>query len=122
MEVRTLERYRRLVRDRGEELEVALVVGGRATALGRDRADERVLLAKRRDDDGLLDHRSPGFEIGQAQAARVSVDLPQKERAAIDGRADEGSPCRPVDGLGGEGLMGAATADRLLDVHRGHGS
>ncbi len=77
IEVRPLQRDRGFVRDRGEKLEVAFVVRGGAAALRRDRADERVALPERRDDDRLFDHVAPGLEVRQPEAPRVALDLLQ---------------------------------------------
>src|SRR5881397_3145599 len=89
VQVRPLERDRGFVRDRGEELEITLVVRGRTAALRGDRADERVALSKRRDDDRLLDYGAPGLEIREAEPSRVALDLFQEERTVLDRRADE---------------------------------
>ena len=75
MQVGPFERDRGFVRDRGEELQIAFVVGGRAAALRRDRADERIALPERRDDDRLLDHRAPRLEVRQAEAAGIALHL-----------------------------------------------
>ena len=60
---------------RGEELQVAQVVRGRAAALRRDRPDELVPLPERRDDDRLLHHRAPRLQIREAQAPGVLLDI-----------------------------------------------
>ena len=91
---------RRLVRDRLEELQVALVVRGQAAALRADRADDRVALAQRGHDDGVLLDRAPGGELGKPLASAVALDLAQEDRpAVVDRRAGERSLLRAVHGL-----------------------
>ena len=75
VQVRPLQGDRRFVGDRGEELQVALVVCGGAAALRGDRANEPVTLPKRRDDDRLLDDGAPGLEVRHSEASRVALDL-----------------------------------------------
>src|SRR5207253_11031167 len=72
---RPLESNRGFVRDRREELQIALVVRRDAAALRGDRADERVALPEGRDDDRLLDHGAPRLEVGETETARGALHL-----------------------------------------------
>src|SRR5207302_10881620 len=105
---------RRLVRDRLEELQVALVVRGQAAALRADRADDRAALAQRGHDDRVLLDRAPGGELGKTLASTVALDLAQEERpAVVDRRAGERSLLRAV-----HGLYLLAAADEAAVAHR----
>ena len=97
VEVRALEGDRRLVRDRGEELEIAVVVCARPAALSGDRADHEVALPERRDDDRVLLDRAPGREFGETKPPPVVLDITKKQRPALDGRTDKGACTWPLD-------------------------
>ena len=80
VQLRALDRDRCLVADRGEQLEVALVVRVRTEALHGDRADSAAMEAERRDHERPLDERSPRASWRQLEADAVLLRVAQEDR------------------------------------------
>jgi hypothetical protein len=75
VQIGALDRDRRFVADRGEKLEITLVVGVRLRALDRDRSDGLSLKAEGRDDQRALTERAPWIALRQAETSAILVGV-----------------------------------------------